>query len=124
MLSSFRFKLCVNLIFERLINTIILNDGCFPLWYTTEYSRLSHLSVLYYHFIVIIIYYIYTFFVPVFANYTNHDVDVDFCVSAHHLWCLVSSYTSQDRTLLAALPLSLITGRTRLLVRDPLAHIS
>lgn len=54
-----------------------------------------------------------------FANYTT-----GFCVSAHRLWYLVSSYTRQDRTLLAALPLSLITRRTRLLVRDPLAHIS
>ncbi len=73
-------------------------------------------------FMIIIIYYIYTystFCVPVFANYTT-----GFCVIAHRLWYLVSSYTRQDRTVLAALPLSLITGKTRLLVRDPLAHIS
>lgn len=53
----------------------------------------------------------------------QQDADVHFCVTAHHLWCLVSSYTSWDRTLPAALSLSVITGVMRLLVRDTLAHI-
>lgn len=54
----------------------------------------------------------------------QQDADVVFCVTVHHLWCLVSSYTIQDRTLLATVSLSVTTGATRLLVRDTLAHIS
>lgn len=54
----------------------------------------------------------------------QQDADVDFRVTVHHLWCLVFSYTSPHRTLLAALSLSVIAGATRLLVRDTLAHIS
>lgn len=54
----------------------------------------------------------------------QQDAHVDLCLTVHHLWCLVSSYTSQDRTLLAALSLSVIAAAKRLLVRDTLAHIS
>lgn len=132
--SHFRnLKLCVRHIFvfvfhscKKLINTITLNEWIDANILFGKEQIILPICMSVNIIFINIIYHIYTFFLKAKVCQCLQTIqqDVDLCVTAHRLWYLVSSYTSQDRTLLAASPLSLITGRTRLLVRDPLAHIS